>query len=619
MNNHLFLFTIGPVQSFIAAARKTHDLYAGSQILSDLVDTGMRAFKAEFPTGKVIFPEISDESLEKSERSLPNRFIGKVSAEKNELKIKAEAIQKAVEAKWIEIAKIAFKDAGVGPIEPRSTLQLRALLDIHWIFQIQEGKYSDAYMKLERLGGAIKNIRRFSQFPEWGRKCSIDGTNNALYLKKGTDPVAYMANPVPVKLGLAEGERLSAVSLAKRFFPVSEKFPSTSRVALMHDIANLSPEDKDRLECFESLFKEKEIAETCIKMFNKGFVKNINISNYTDLNTWNNDWDEHYLFEENLAKITSPEQKQLLYGLHSSLVKKLKTRYYAIIRFDGDKMGEWLSGANNKKQEDLEEFQSELSGALARFAKEARSYLNQAEGRGHTIYAGGDDFLGFVNIHHLFGVMKHLRERFDVVVNSAISNFKQPDKHLTFSAGIVIAHYKTPFSEVLKKTKAVESIAKKEGGSNAFAIAVMKHSGEIHQAIYKWDKEAFSASGCSNLEAFEHISKSLDKEEGDFSNNFIQNLTHEILGLAGIDMKNLPTDSRGKDIIHLIIPEEIKRLLNRSYKEEKIKHKEKIDSLHKSVVDLWMNSPKDSNHRPRNFIHALHVADFLTRKITKEA
>ena len=29
-NQYLFLFTIGPVQSFIAQARKTRDLYAGS-------------------------------------------------------------------------------------------------------------------------------------------------------------------------------------------------------------------------------------------------------------------------------------------------------------------------------------------------------------------------------------------------------------------------------------------------------------------------------------------------------------------------------------------------------------------------------------------------------------
>ncbi len=35
---YLFLFTIGPVQSFIAQARKTRDLYAGSAILGEIID-----------------------------------------------------------------------------------------------------------------------------------------------------------------------------------------------------------------------------------------------------------------------------------------------------------------------------------------------------------------------------------------------------------------------------------------------------------------------------------------------------------------------------------------------------------------------------------------------------
>jgi len=36
-NQYLFLFTIGPVQSFIAQARKTRDLYAGSAILGEII------------------------------------------------------------------------------------------------------------------------------------------------------------------------------------------------------------------------------------------------------------------------------------------------------------------------------------------------------------------------------------------------------------------------------------------------------------------------------------------------------------------------------------------------------------------------------------------------------
>lgn len=42
---HLFLFTISPVQSFIAQARKTQDLYAGSLLLSELIDFAIHELK----------------------------------------------------------------------------------------------------------------------------------------------------------------------------------------------------------------------------------------------------------------------------------------------------------------------------------------------------------------------------------------------------------------------------------------------------------------------------------------------------------------------------------------------------------------------------------------------
>ncbi|NPA53826.1 MAG: hypothetical protein GXO21_04085 [Aquificae bacterium] len=41
-NEYLFIFTITPVQSFIAQARKTRDLHAGSRILSELIKKANR-------------------------------------------------------------------------------------------------------------------------------------------------------------------------------------------------------------------------------------------------------------------------------------------------------------------------------------------------------------------------------------------------------------------------------------------------------------------------------------------------------------------------------------------------------------------------------------------------
>ena len=612
MTTHLFLFTIGPVQGFIAQARKTRDLYAGSQILSELVAKGMQTFTKEFPSGKIIFPESGGESL-------PNRFVGKVTANESELRPKALAIQKAVEETWMEIAKSSLKKAGIESKPIGFDAQIKALLEIHWVFNEIKSDYVEAYRELERLGGAVKNIRKFVQLAEVGRKCSIDGMNNAMFYQKGSNQPQFMNQPEPVSgFAISPGEGLSAVSLTKRFYKVDKAFPSTSKVALMRDIQKLSPDNQERLQCFENLFKKEKIAETCLKMFDNGFIEKYNIINPKEFDNWNEEWDEHFLYEDNLEQIVNPTQKGLLGNLHKALKKNLKTRYYAVIMFDGDHMGRWLSGEFNLTKDDLEDFHLKISKALANFGKKARDYLNSNEGVGHTVYSGGDDFLGFVNIHHLFDVMKHLRWMFDEMVNKVIEPFRQTGKQLTFSAGIVIAHYKMPFSEVLKKAREVEKAAKNEGERNAFGIAVMKHSGEIQQTVYKWDTNENKSSDCSNWEALERIYNALDKDDGQFSNTFIQNLTTEIQGLAGVDMQNLPAGSMGKTL-NAAMRLEIQRLVDRAWKEGRKKDKDMVNALTDIVINLWEESPKESGYRPRNFIHALHVVDFLTSKITQES
>ena len=52
---YLFLFNIGPVQSFISQARKTQDLYAGSRILGELIFAASEV--AEKNDAEFIFPK----------------------------------------------------------------------------------------------------------------------------------------------------------------------------------------------------------------------------------------------------------------------------------------------------------------------------------------------------------------------------------------------------------------------------------------------------------------------------------------------------------------------------------------------------------------------------------
>ena len=90
------------------------------------------------------------------------------------------------------------------------------------------------------------------------------------------------------------------------------------------------------------------------------------------------------------------------------------------------------------------------------------------------------------------------------------------------SCGIVIAHYKTPFAEALEWVRMVEEEAKEiDAQKDAFAIAVLKHSGEIRKAVMKW-----TYNDKSTTALIEEIVKALKDEE--FSNTFIKSLRAEL-------------------------------------------------------------------------------------------
>jgi CRISPR-associated protein Cmr2 len=77
-----FHFTLGPVQSFVAQARRTRDFWAGSFILSWLSAVAMREVQKQDGDGSIVFPKPDKAflgALEKDGKgprqgSVPNRF-----------------------------------------------------------------------------------------------------------------------------------------------------------------------------------------------------------------------------------------------------------------------------------------------------------------------------------------------------------------------------------------------------------------------------------------------------------------------------------------------------------------------------------------------------------------
>lgn len=164
--------------------------------------------------------------------------------------------------------------------------------------------------------------------------------------------------------------------------------------------------------------------------------------------------------------------------------------------FDGDSMGEWLTKARNPQEH------NKFSEPLIKFASEAKKYID--DGKGKTVYAGGDDFLGFINLECLLDVMIWLRNNFASMVANHIP-FKNGTKRFTFSAGVCIAHYKEPLVFVLNKTRAMENKAKDwHKDKNSFAISVIKG--------LKWRAETFLWFENNSLENIQILVDALRQE-----------------------------------------------------------------------------------------------------------
>jgi len=529
MNRYLLIFSITPVQGFISQARKTKDLFAGSSILSELAKKGIK--KGLELKGKLIMPKI--ENLEEAE-SIPNRFV--MEFENCDIEM-GKQIEKAVLDHWYVLAQDtlnyikeeyrpnidnyqAFKEKFLDHIEN--------FFQIYWVcYPLDEG-YRISYKNAECYMGAIKNVKIFSQFAteEDNRKCVLCGERDAIFYKKQEKQPAYAyINSLKIDThDLEQNEGLCGVCFVKRFYKEGEKFPSTSDIALWDVVELLGKDEKGKvlLEDFKKVFSDKQ------KPFNSQLLyeENLTIKYFKD-----------YGYSEELLP-KAKRQHNLIVKFLEDKGYKLK-KYYATIKFDGDYMGKWLSGEHLKKG-NLKDFHEGISSSLRQFAKEARSIVDKQRGR--TVYAGGDDFLGFIHVKELFEVLKRLRETFKLMVNDKLgSSFSLKSRELTFSAGVVIAHYKLPLSLVLKWADKAEREAKSVHGKDAVCIVLLRRAGEIDKLLIKW-------------EFFESLLKVFDifVEQRCISSSLVQKLLKSL--------QKLPMDIAQEEIMK----EELKRQIKRS-------------------------------------------------------
>ncbi|WP_028885421.1 type III-B CRISPR-associated protein Cas10/Cmr2 [Teredinibacter turnerae] len=546
-----FHFTIGPVQAFVAQARRTRDFWAGSFLLSYL--SGVAMVAAQKGGAKILFPkpdkqflsairrEASPQSLP-SQGSIPNRFSAEVTETFN-----ATAVTDAVHSAWCALAKLIWE----GDLESIATPETRVVWqgqvehfwDITWVITPQNANA----LALETR----KNMR--TQYPpeQAGHKCALMAGWQELSgsLKPGKAHVREfwqtVKNTVKHK-DIRPDEPLCAMAYIKRRFchyfadlkveshgfylhgwkvPVS--VPSVALMAAVPEIAHIGrtlvTAPSQELSTFESQWKAaggqygersslpKELQAIQDRMATKLCL---------DGNAWH-----PLVYQSPTTYELKPEKcaqtKKALTALYRRMELNPPSPFYAVLMMDGDSLGTQMSDPGKPKS---------ISEALKTFTSSVKDIVDDA--MGYLIYAGGDDVLAILPLDTAtqcaIDIRQWYMQCFADVNSERKKNTAAQDREpiiTSISAAIIYTHFKTPLTKILLAAHHVLDHCAKEGaGRDALAIRVEKPSGRALDWAQPW-AHALIEDGTA-LAITAQFTKTLFGEVADAeaSNSFIHKL-----------------------------------------------------------------------------------------------
>ena len=233
--NYLLQITVGPVQDFISAARRTRDLWFGSNMLSEI--SKAVALSVRENGGNLIFPapENDDDLSPGSDLSVANVILAEFeNADAEKLKAVSDSALEAAKSRLKIYAEKVFCVMKSYIVKNRWDSQLDDVIEFYsaWI-PIDDGDYHSARRNVARLLAARKNIRDFKPNPCPDRvpKSSLDGLRESVLICNKSD---QELSGLPRGVRIKPNEALDAIGLIKRV-PASNTdwvFPSITRVAL---------------------------------------------------------------------------------------------------------------------------------------------------------------------------------------------------------------------------------------------------------------------------------------------------------------------------------------------------------------------------------------------------
>lgn len=510
MQQFMLILAVGPVQDFIASARNSRDLWCGSWLLSEVAKAC--ALKLCNHNAQLIFPSIDHQSslAPNSELSVGNKVQAIVQAEdENSVRDVVARVKQAGKDYFIAEANKAKQELGNSIREQVWQAQLHAYLEIQavWV-QFDNLSYTEVNEKANRLLAARKATRDFQQTSAQSAcdstfmlpKSSLDGAHETVLAEK-------MPKGIRQQLRLAEAEQLDCMGVVKRFGGDPEQFTSISRICIDGWLSRLKEKHKQALiDAYESLI------DLGVATRVKGNTDGNKNSIYADF-----PYDGELLYESRLnAEIRSAKKNVKSEENHAEtaeLIGKLENLravlnsipkdygkpcpYGVLLLADGDNMGKLIDKAQTQDNHQA------ITKALSSFAQAVPDIMR--ENRGHTIYAGGDDVLGFVPLNDAYACADALQTAFQQFLAEVAT--KLGAQTPTLSVGLAIVHLMTPLANIRQLAKTAESIAKGNGepdklSRNALGITLSVRSGAIRSIRLRWDDEDARQALKNWIEAF---------------------------------------------------------------------------------------------------------------------
>src|SRR6266699_81811 len=526
VKQYMLIFSLGSVQTFIEQARKTRDLWLGSFLIAKLMEAAMQEVEQAQSEKPFVFP--AKRTLNESYATLPHKYVA-IFDSLADAQVAVEQSKRGMRKCWDTLRRDVWN--GVIPKDYKNDETLKSIWDnqsdldtcfeIFWV--IVEGNADSYAVWLKHAEHALEARKRLKDFQfreEPGEKSTISGERQALHgqlndretireqVKEFWRQLAKPSARSAKEISKDGSERLDAVDTIKRFASVSpiislNAFPSTSSVATATFVERLLALEADQLDEWLKATNTDQLRDMppgAIPFLERKAGKNRGILERDGDCFFKETFTARHI-EKDHPEVSKPakladEGRYGLSELFKATDKELSRRptpYYAIMKMDGDHMGDFLGKLHRRGHE-------KVSEKLSSFARGTVPELIEGEYPGRLVYAGGDDVLAFIplardlseeerkndsTIHTLLDLVYRLRQQFGKIPNE-VPGISDP---VTSSVGIAIAHHYTPLSAVLRATREAEKLAKDRYNRNALVVTIMRRSGEQTRVGCHWQYE----------------------------------------------------------------------------------------------------------------------------------